>query len=426
MARPSILSDDLLRQLVAVGQVDILVGVPTFNNAATIEAVVKALHVGLARHFPRERTVIINPDGGSDDGTVDHVRAAPMADEEMRRSTALRTTHRVSALHAGLPGRASGVRTVLAAADLLQARVVVLVDAHVTSMTPDWVAELALPVWRGEADLVMPIHPRNRYDGPLLTQLVRPLLAAAYARRLRFGSAGALACSGRLAARMTTHPMWQRDVSRAAFDVWLVATALADDLPIRQAHLGPRVLAPQAGQAGLPELFEQVMGTTFTCLDGDASTWMSRTEPADLVTTGVPREADGLDSTVELAPMVERFRSGVRDLAPLLREILSPAALAGLQSAASSADDTPRISDSLWVSTVYEFAASAHRAVMSREHLTQAMVPLYLGRTASFFAAIRSADEPEKATLLTMLEQEYEKQRPYLIERWTAIAGGER
>ena len=48
----SILSDALLRQLIAVGQVDILVGLPTLNNAATIVDVVRAIHVCFTRDFP--------------------------------------------------------------------------------------------------------------------------------------------------------------------------------------------------------------------------------------------------------------------------------------------------------------------------------------------------------------------------------------
>jgi hypothetical protein len=40
----SALSDELLRQLIAVGQVDILVGLPTLNNASTIIDVVRAVH----------------------------------------------------------------------------------------------------------------------------------------------------------------------------------------------------------------------------------------------------------------------------------------------------------------------------------------------------------------------------------------------
>ena len=58
----SALSDALLRQLIAVGQVDILVGLPTLNNAATIVDVVRAVHVCFTRDFPRLRTVLINSD----------------------------------------------------------------------------------------------------------------------------------------------------------------------------------------------------------------------------------------------------------------------------------------------------------------------------------------------------------------------------
>ena len=418
MARSSILSDELVRQLVAVGQVDILVGVPTFNNAATVEAVVKTLHVGLARHFPRERTVLINPDGGSDDGTVGLVRNSPMADEELRGSTTLRTTHRVSAPYPGLPGRAGGVRTVFAAADLLQARAVVLIDADVTSMTPDWVAELARPIWRDEADIVLPIHPRHHFEGPLLTQLLRPLLGTAYARRLESNIAGDFGCTGRFAARMVGHAMWERDLARPALDVWLVATAMAEDLRLSQTRLGPCLLAPRATRAGLPQLFEQVVGTAFTCLDHHASAWLPRTEPQDVPTVGEPREPAGPEHDLDLAPMAERFRSGVRDLAPLLREILTPGILTRLQAAAAPGEEPPRIPDPLWATTVYEFAASAHRGVMNREHLTQALVPLYLGRTASFFSEIASADETAHMQRLAALQREYEGLRPYFVERW--------
>ncbi len=423
MPRPSILSDELLRQLVAVGQVDILVGLPTFNNAATIGDIVKTLHVGLAKHFPRERTVLISPDGGSDDGTPDLVRTAPLADAERQGSTTLRTTHRVSAPYRGLPGRAGGVRAVFAAADLLQAKAVVLIDADLISLTPDWVAELARPVWKDEADVVLPIHPRHRFEGPLLGQLVRPLLGTAYARRLHANLTTDFGCSGKLAARLVNHAMWEGDLSRPAFDVWLVATALAEDLRLGQVHLGPCRFTPRPSRTSLPELFGQVVGTAFDCLDRHAPAWCTRTEPSEPPVIGEPREAEGPDVPIAAGPLVERFRSGVRDLAPLLREILTPATLERLHTAAASEDEVPQLPDPVWVGAVYEFAASAHRGVMNREHLTQAMVPLYLGRTASFFAEIASADEPALRERITALEHEYESRRPYLLELWNSEGG---
>jgi hypothetical protein len=60
----------------------------------------------------------------------------------------LRTTHRVSVSSSGSPSGDTGVRTVFAAADLLQARAVVVVDPDVTSISPDWVEALAGPLLR--------------------------------------------------------------------------------------------------------------------------------------------------------------------------------------------------------------------------------------------------------------------------------------
>ena len=71
----STLSDAFLRHLMAVGQVDVLVGLPTLDNAATVIDVVRAVHLCFTRDFARLRTVMINSDGGSTDGTPELIRA---------------------------------------------------------------------------------------------------------------------------------------------------------------------------------------------------------------------------------------------------------------------------------------------------------------------------------------------------------------
>ena len=80
MSEDSLLSDEFVRQLTAVGEVDILVGVPTLNNRGTVERVIDAILVGLVKYYPRERSVLINADAGSNDGTTDAVQAASISD----------------------------------------------------------------------------------------------------------------------------------------------------------------------------------------------------------------------------------------------------------------------------------------------------------------------------------------------------------
>ena len=53
LAEDSFLSDDLLRQLISVGEVDLLVGIPSHNNAETIGHTVEAIEESFQRAFPR-------------------------------------------------------------------------------------------------------------------------------------------------------------------------------------------------------------------------------------------------------------------------------------------------------------------------------------------------------------------------------------
>ena len=49
------LSAEVEARIKAIGTVDLLVGIPSFNNERTIGHVVRAVVAGLAKHFPGKR-----------------------------------------------------------------------------------------------------------------------------------------------------------------------------------------------------------------------------------------------------------------------------------------------------------------------------------------------------------------------------------
>src|ERR1700739_3189288 len=69
LAEESFLADDFLRQLMSVGEVDLLVGIPSYNNASTLEQTLQSVDECLRQNFVRERAAILNVDGGSTDET---------------------------------------------------------------------------------------------------------------------------------------------------------------------------------------------------------------------------------------------------------------------------------------------------------------------------------------------------------------------
>jgi hypothetical protein len=417
----TILSDELLSELMAVGQLDVLVGLPTLNHADSVGPVVRAVHVAFNRELARERTALVNVDGGSTDGTPEIVRNASIVDREtLLASQSLRTRHRISTPYHGVPGKAAALRTVFAAADLLQARAVVVLDPEIASVTPESVAALARPALHGEADFVSPVYARHPLDGALVTQVVRPLFGAAYGLPLQEPLAGEFGCSGFFAGRCLDEPAWESEDLRLAIDLWISGMAAAWDLRVAEAALGPRRLTSRPRPA-VAALVPQVLDALFTCLRLQESAWTTRPR-ADAVRRPV-LAADPPDPppAIDAAGYATLFRDGLAALGGMLEPVLRPPTLEGLRAAAPS-EQPPSIPDELWASVVLELAAAHRHATISRDHLVRAAVPLYLGRVASFAAGAAGLATGEAAERLEALCVQFERCRGELVALWTAPA----
>ena len=72
----------------------------------------------------------------------------------------------------------------------------------------------------------------------------------------------------------------------------------------------------------------------------------------------------------------------------------------------------------LWAKTVFEFAAAYHKSVINRDHIIQAIVPLYRGRSLTFFQENLEGTEKDISNNVESLCEEFEKLKPYLLEKW--------
>ena len=203
----------------------------------------------------------------------------------------------------------------------------------------------------------------------------------------------------------------------------MVATALARDFALGQVHLGACQWAPRPGGPGLSELFQDVVGAVFESLESNGPAWLTPRAGGESVILGTPFSYEGPEPAIDLPTMSERFIAGARDLGPLLQQILSPETHARLQAVTHTGEGVRAFPDALWAHVVYEFAAAHHRVVMNREHLSQALLPLYLGRTASYITDMAAADDAAIESRIEALELEFETSRPYLIERWNSEGG---
>jgi hypothetical protein len=416
MAVSTILPDELVAQIVGVGEVDVLVGLPTLNHAETVELPVRAAHAAFHRELARERTVLLNVDGGSSDGTPDRVRNASIETADtLLTSHSLRTHHRITAPYHGVPGKPAALRAIFAAADLLQARAVAVLDPEVVSVTPESIAALVRPVLAGQADYVSPAYARHPLDGALVTQVVRPLFGAAFGLRLSEPLAGELGCSAAFAERCLAQEGWDGDELRLAIDLWLSGVAAVEDVRVVEVALGRRRLSARQ-RPGIAELLLQVLAALFTTLRLHERRWLAREREGAVPLVGrreLLEEPAALD-----APRPEgALREDLHALAPILEHVLKPATLDALRRAATSGGG---IGDPLWAAVLVELALSHRAGIESRGHLTRAAVPLYLARVDGFVSQMRGSPLLDVERRLEALCLELEWLRPELVGSWPA------
>lgn len=421
MADEFILADDLVRQLISVGEVDLLVGISSQNNAPGIRHACHAIEQCFQQHFTRQRAVIINvcgergdPSDGSD------TAAAPSEETNGALVRALRTIHRVTTNYSVPPSSGLSLRTVLTAADLLRARACAMFSPGPSDLTPDRVADLLGPVVREQFDFVAPIYTRQKFQGLLARNLLYPMSRALFCRGVRELYSDEWAFSGRLATACLKQDVWHEDSIRERPEAWMGITAISSNFRCCQAFLGQKLQPAAVATTDIVEVFRQTVGNLFWCMESQQSSWLECNGAQSVQTFGPGQELTTEPSDLDPRRILEMFRTGVAELGPILSSILDPTTYAELKNVVECNGNACRFRPDLWVRSLYDFAASYHHDVMNRDHLVQALVPLYRGMTYSFLMehSDSSADEMEAAN--EDLCVEFERQKPYLAEKWIA------
>jgi glycosyltransferase involved in cell wall biosynthesis len=425
LSEPVRLAPQVESRIAEVGTADVLIGVPSFNNAKTIGHVIRAAAAGLAKHFPGARGVIVNSDGGSQDGTADVVAAADFAaPATILVSHALSPVHKIITPYDGIPGKGSAFRTIFAIAQRLSARACAVVDADLRSITPEWIELLAGPVLKEGFDFVAPLYLRHKYDGTITNSIVYPLTRALYGKEVRQPIGGDFGFSGRLASHYLTKPVWESNVARFGIDIWMTSTALADGFRVCQSFLGAKIHDAKDPGSDLAAMFMQVISSVFDLMHTYQQRWSAIQGAEDVPLFGFPHGVGLEPVRVNVERMLSIFRQGSRDLGEVWQSALPAETLAAILALARTDGSPFHFPDALWVRTVYDFAIAYHRRVLPGDQLLRSMVPLYLGRTASFVLQTAESGPEEVEAVIRDLAEEYVRQKGYLLQAWGKRPGG--
>ena len=418
MAEDTFLTDDFVRQLINVGEVDILVGLPTHNNATTIGAVLQSIQSGILQWFPRERAVIINPDGGSRDGTPELVTGISIDDlRPVSNLHALRTLHSISTRYGSSPSRTVAFRTILAAAELLRAKACVVMSPESSNFEGEWISKLLRPIRQDSFDLVTPTYRRHKFEGLLVTNLLYPMIRALYGLRIREPYTHEFGFSGRLGGEFLLQDVWDDGTGGHGIELRFTLAAITGRQRIGQSFLGQKDHVELRSADLVPALRETV-GPMFSALESTFAAWSGVSASQPVPTSGPDHEALLDPMRVNRKRLREMFSTGVAELETVFHSILSPSTLAELQRIAGLDEADFNYPTELWVKTVYEFAVSYQKSVISRDHIIQALAPLFRGRVFTFLVENRNGSIEDLESNIEGLCLEFERWKPYLLQMW--------
>ena len=431
-----------LGQAAEIGEADIVVGIPFYNEADTITHVLETAVMGLKEFYPDAKSVIVA--AGSPAG-----KEALEAINSMRQP---RNIGRIAFLLDDelLNGKGWSIRAIVEIADKLGADLVFLEadlrsrtrNGDVEGLAPEWIRLLLEPIKSGQMDMVVSRFNRYYLHTPV-SNLTYPLFTAIYncaIRRLTGGQWGIAHSLLKTYLQDTRYP-WHAEISGYGVDALLATAAITSDARICEANLGIKIYRRSGAKAEL--VFRQVAKAIFDQIVDDAWWWEKAGEihglplRKPLPSFGIPKAHK--PDAVEVVPQsrIVRLQEGFRKFHRLYERVFPEEAYQQLKELAETDIRSFKFPVSLWAQTVYYLIlAYAFNREFAKGDILNALIPLHHGvevSNALVLQALKAKLEPvvpetehllyiESENQAEELVTEFLRQKPSFLARWEKMS----
>ncbi len=395
-----------------IGKADLVVSIPSYNEADSIDYPTQQASLGLTKYFPDKRCVIINCDNNSPDNTKEAFLNTPTEVPKIYISTP-----------PNVKGKGNNFKNLFRKVVDLKAKAIVVVDADLKSITPDWIKHLGEPLFNGFS-YVAPLYVRHKYDGTITNGIAYPLSRALYGRRVRQPIGGDFGFSGKIGKVFLESNIWDEATANFGIDIWMTTLAFNQGARVCQSFMGrPKIHRPKDPAASLGPMFRQVVGTIFSMMRNFESYWLKvkYSKPTAIYGFGLGEVEMPPKVNVDTEKLINSFHNGFTQYGEIWQKALSGDVFQKLLEIKSMKKDVFTFPTDLWARVLYDWAVAYRDAVVDRDLLMDSLIPLYFGKTLSFVKktakmTVQQAEEAIENDCMT-----FEMTKPYLIKKWTGI-----
>jgi len=392
-----------------IEKVDMVVSIPSYNEADSIDFPTKQADEGLRKYFPDKRSVIINCDNNSPDNTKDAFLNTPTEVPKIYISTP-----------EGVKGKGNNFKNLFQKVVDLKAEAIVVVDADLKSITPEWIKHLGEPLF-SDFSYVAPLYIRHKYDGTITNGIAYPLSRSLYGRRVRQPIGGDFGFRGELAKAYLESNIWDEAVSNFGIDIWMTTIAFNMGVQVCQSFMGrPKIHRPKDPAAALGPMFREVVGTIFATMQNFEAFWLQvkYSRPTSIYGFGLGEVEMPPRVDVDTEKLINSFHDGFDLYGDIWQKILTGDVYQKILEIKGLKKDVFTFPTDLWARVLYDVAVSYRDSVLDRNEIMDSLIPLYFGKTLSFVKktekmSMQQAEEAIEDDCMT-----FEMSKPYLIQRW--------
>ena len=386
---------------VKTNNADIVIGIPSLNEADNIAFVSQQISLGLKRYFPNFSSVIINVDNNSKDGTKEAFLSSSTGD----------IPKKYISTGEGVLGKGNNLRNLFAEVDKYNAKAVIIVDADLKSITPEWVKNLGTPIMDGY-DYVTPIYSRHHYDGTITNHICYPLIYGLFKTDIRQPIAGDFSFSPKM-ARYWLNMDWGENTRQYGIDIFMTTAALLNGFKCCQVVLGSKIHKPSAPKLG--PMFTQVVTTLFENLSHFRGDWMDKEASKECPVFGCYSHEKPQDLIVDYEQLKRVALEGFESFDSVISTILSRPHYDAVNKMYHLREWN--INSGLWVKILYDFLYS-FEALEDKGEVVEALKPLYFARAASFYKQTFNVSHVEAEQKIKEQALECRGLRSYIVERF--------
>jgi len=343
----------------------IIVGIPTYNEAKNIENITKVIDKGLYKYFSDKKALIVDVDSNSPDKT---------------RKIFLSTKTKTPKHYLKSPrGKGAAIKNLLKYfLDTESAEVLIIIDANANGASPRWIRNLGIPILKG-FDHVFPEYNGHEYDASVTNHFCYPVMRGVLGIDLRRPVTGQSAMSKKAVDRLY-HRSWPASAMKNGVDILAALSSTFGELRIAKSYLGD--LPTNSDTDKITEYFEDRAATLFEKLDKRPNILIesAKIRKPPLFFKGSRKSKSGtahIDYKALSSYSVKEFNKNKADI----KRIVGAKSYKNLSTIFKTKSRLD-LGANDWTEIVYKFVGDLKASPIKR---AKALRPLYLARYLTFY-----------------------------------------